>query len=1201
MRLSLIALFGFVSLLSAAEPDWKQPQSPAKPAPTGLKYIDQGTNDPRLKGYQTPEGFKLEIVADEPTIINPVGMTFGPDGTLFVLEWTPESGPSKEFSETVTYKDGTKRESATMKKASKDFVKKLSYDPVTGKFNSAKVILEDELPSSILIHDGWLYTTGRGTVRRWKLADIIDGTNKNAAPQVIAKGFCGFHHHQVSGLTIGIDGLLYITSGDDDNIVEGSDGSRATVLRTGAVFRCRPDGSKMEVFSLGYRNPYRDLAFDRKFNAFHVDNDNEDGSKFTGCRLMHVAEESDFGWRLREGARCCQPDPVRGSVAGELPGKLPPMLKTGRGAPAGLLIYNDMGLPEYFRGLLLYPDVFRKNVRAYRVAPVESTFEVTQEFEFLKSDDPLFRPCQMVTGPDGAIYVCDWRTDSGGAGRLSGDGRHGRIYRLTWAGGVLPDTGEDIPAIARRGMDSWAKIVAAPDAELLKSLAAESMTDRQIARMELVRRGEKNRAGVLEAFNDGNLGFDARSAALGVLESMWNADVRKAVLEVFDETDGDLKRLAIEALARHAQATDTDLAHVLIKMLGDHDRSLRRAAALALGKLNPPNIAEDLVISLRTDKGIDPFLTDGYLRAIERLGKPGITALLDLARSGNQGYRERCVTAMQACRSPEAFAALPELLLDPHLSADQRAELIASATNYQFNPPVKTDALLAAIGKIAQPSAGELSAIVTTLAEMNSLSGETSLTLTQAALESDKPETRLAAIAAIEKSRSGELAPVLLRALDDKSRDVSERIAILKALRNLNKPGLGDAVKALFKSNPPALLRAEAMRTLAAIDPAAVAPLATESLESADAKLQAEAVQLLGATPEGAKLIGQRFLDKKLPRELLPQVSDALRKHSAKDPAIGKLLTDVMRGGLLVSLEPAQVEKVRQLVLTRGDAGRGRALYLNSQSLACVTCHKLEGVGGQVGPDLTRLWDTASIEKIIESMVDPSKEIKEGYQSYRLVTTKGRTHTGLKITETKDEVTLREATGAEVRVPRAEVEELAPSKTSLMPDNVVSQLSFDQFVDLVAFLKNRQTQESLRGIVTEYAVRGPIPPGAASADILKMEPRKLSAQPNGVLNLRTAFPKGEVKALVEVHVRSPKEQNAQLIYGTDGTARVSLNGRLVGELETPRPFNRENDRLPVMLQEGWNTIWLEVAAPKDDFRVALRIQGSDLKIAAMKE
>ena len=47
----------------------------------------------------------------------------------------------------------------------------------------------------------------------------------------------------------------------------------------------------METYSLGFRNPYRDLAYDDKFNWFHVDNDNEDGSRFMGCRIMHVAED----------------------------------------------------------------------------------------------------------------------------------------------------------------------------------------------------------------------------------------------------------------------------------------------------------------------------------------------------------------------------------------------------------------------------------------------------------------------------------------------------------------------------------------------------------------------------------------------------------------------------------------------------------------------------------------------------------------------------------------------------------------------------------------------------------------------------------------------------------------------------------------------------------------------------------------------
>ena len=80
----------------------------------------------------------------------------------------------------------------------------------------------------MLYHDGWLYLSGRGTVRRYRQS-LPNG--KWDIRETIAQGFCGFHHHQVSGLTLGHDGRLYITSGDDDNAVEGSDGSRASAFR----------------------------------------------------------------------------------------------------------------------------------------------------------------------------------------------------------------------------------------------------------------------------------------------------------------------------------------------------------------------------------------------------------------------------------------------------------------------------------------------------------------------------------------------------------------------------------------------------------------------------------------------------------------------------------------------------------------------------------------------------------------------------------------------------------------------------------------------------------------------------------------------------------------------------------------------------------------------------------------------------------
>src|SRR5262249_41772482 len=152
-----------------------------KPLPAWLEakdgkqvLIDQGQYDPRLKGYRTPPGVKVEIVADFPTVVNPVGMTFADDGALLVLEWVPGGTHWAEFAETITYKDGSTRKIATMKKPVKDRVKVLRDSKGTGVYDEAKVVLEDELPSSTLLHDGWLYTSGRGSVRRWKQADVLN-------------------------------------------------------------------------------------------------------------------------------------------------------------------------------------------------------------------------------------------------------------------------------------------------------------------------------------------------------------------------------------------------------------------------------------------------------------------------------------------------------------------------------------------------------------------------------------------------------------------------------------------------------------------------------------------------------------------------------------------------------------------------------------------------------------------------------------------------------------------------------------------------------------------------------------------------------------------------------------------------------------------------------------------------------------------
>ncbi|MBY0512761.1 MAG: c-type cytochrome, partial [Gemmataceae bacterium] len=331
-------------------------------------------------------------------------------------------------------------------------------------------------------------------------------------------------------------------------------------------------------------------------------------------------------------------------------------------------------------------------------------------------------------------------------------------------------------------------------------------------------------------------------------------------------------------------------------------------------------------------------------------------------------------------------------------------------------------------------------------------------------------------------------------------------------------------------------------------------------------------------------------------------------KRFAGDPAIDKLQSDVMKGGLLLSLEPGQVEKVRQLVTTKGDAKRGREVYLNTKLLACATCHRMEGVGGNVGPDLTRIWETMTVEKLLEAVVDPSKEIKEGFQTYRVVTADGQVQTGLKVSETAKEVVLRDANGRDLRLAKDDIESITPSKVSLMPDNAAANLSFDQFVDLLAFLKSRKEQESLRGMVVEARVAGPYPAGLTAAtpevkgDDTAARWQTYQAEASGVLDLKGAFPSDAPSGVyVRAFVYSPKKQAVSGSLAAEDPLRVWVNGSSAFVREKPKADAAADETFQAELNEGWNVVLVKVANGGKTHRLALRLTGEGLRTAPTPE
>jgi putative heme-binding domain-containing protein len=157
-------------------------------------------------------------------------------------------------------------------------------------------------------------------------------------------------------------------------------------------------------------------------------------------------------------------------------------------------------------------------------------------------------------------------------------------------------------------------------------------------------------------------------------------------------------------------------------------------------------------------------------------------------------------------------------------------------------------------------------------------------------------------------------------------------------------------------------------------------------------------------------------------------------------------------------------ELVNELVLLskeKGDPTRGELIFRRKE-LNCLKCHAIGGAGGQVGPDLSSIGSSAQPDYLVDSILLPSKNIKENYNTTVVSTTNGKIITGIKQIENNQELVLRDAEDIEVHIPIKEIEERTQGK-SLMPEGLADMLTKAEFTDLVRFL-------SELGKVGPYAV-----------------------------------------------------------------------------------------------------------------------------------
>jgi len=138
-----------------------------------------------------------------------------------------------------------------------------------------------------------------------------------------------------------------------------------------------------------------------------------------------------------------------------------------------------------------------------------------------------------------------------------------------------------------------------------------------------------------------------------------------------------------------------------------------------------------------------------------------------------------------------------------------------------------------------------------------------------------------------------------------------------------------------------------------------------------------------------------------------------------------------------------------------GDFKNGQKMFAAAR---CVVCHRFGGDGGATGPDLTQLAGRFILKDLTEAIVDPSKVISDQYKASVVQTNSGKTITGRVVSETKDSlliVTNPEDSTATVEVKKADIDEIHPSPTSLMPKDLLKTLNETEVLDLLAYLLSR--------------------------------------------------------------------------------------------------------------------------------------------------
>jgi putative membrane-bound dehydrogenase-like protein len=923
------------------------------------------------------------------------------------------------------------------------------FDPATGKARKISTFFEGTTHTMAiaLYQGGSFYVATRMEIFRLRDTDN-DGKADERTPICRLDTPGNYPHNGLSGFAFDFAGNVYFGFGENlgaEYKLIGSDGkSLAGGGEGGNIYCCDPEGKNLRRVATGFWNPFA-LGFDPFGRLFAVDNDPDSRPP---CRLLHIVEGGDYGFKFRNGRKGVHPFTAWN---GELPGTLPMVAGTGE-APCAVMAYDSDNLPDEYRGDLLVTSWGDHRLERYHLRPRGASFgaEMTQVIRGGEN----FRPVGLALAPDGSLYMSDWVDKS---------------YNLHSKGRVWRISAKNPPKRPEY-KDAWEALASkhGPTREAAIRNIREGAADRQRA-MKVMLDSPSEAVQVAAARTIDASDFFSQSLLLGLVGSYPSPNVRAGIVEHLTTDPAPVDPASRPALPPGLRtgigmagapewrfldelSDDRELSSEVLAQVLNSSR-LDSLPVVLLFRNAQQYYNHDLTLPLPPQKSTfwknvdqDPFL----LHAVSS----GFTSDLGESRLRSRPFRddlrqldsslvaERLALALACRRSGKVQPS--EVVPDLLVSSDARLQLAGLLWLSEIKPKELASYRWRVESLVERPNITR-QVFEVAIAVLNRIDGTS-------------PDS---------KNEPGGDVFVMKMLLDEKASPATRRFA-LRSLRP-DHPSLNVELLTKLLADPEPSMRLEAIRTLRQRPDSERWPQLRQIAadESAPPQLRAEAI--LGLSPgngDDRKLLFQlttcdqaQVADEALRAlrgfDLEPEEKEQLTALAAKLEGPRKELAERVLMRNPPKNLPKHEDAAAWLKIAEGPGNpwAGERIFYHLRVGGCFRCHEFEGRGYNIGPDLSSIGRSLTRERLVQSLVDPSREIAPQFTNWAIQTTDGEVLTGIHVGDEVDgRMKFADQNGRIFHVHPNDIDQRKPSSQSIMPAGLVDNLTAQELRDLIAFL-----------------------------------------------------------------------------------------------------------------------------------------------------